>query len=75
MGVRSFLTAFHLSLLEKAAEKVVSEDVFLGLRGINEDNPRWTALLRMLDHPYGSKVWIMQEVVVSQKMHICYGGL
>jgi hypothetical protein len=29
----------------------------------------------MLNHPYWARVWIVQEVVVSQKVHICYGGL
>lgn len=56
--------AFFVTLLGKSAEDV-SEEVFLGLTAINEDNPRCAALSRMLNNPYWARVWIVQEVVVS----------
>lgn len=45
-----------------------------GLKRIRDDNPKWKALERMLVNPYWSRVWIVQEIVVSRQVHIRYGG-
>ncbi|KAK1751248.1 heterokaryon incompatibility protein-domain-containing protein [Echria macrotheca] len=47
----------------------------MGLKRINDANPKWAALKRMLENPYWSRVWIVQEIVASRKVHIRYGGL
>lgn len=36
--------------------------------------PRWNALIDLFYNPYFSRVWVVQEVVVSQKVHLYYGG-
>ena len=45
-----------------------------GLKKIRDDNPKWTALGRMLENLYWSRVWIVQEIVVSRQVDIWYGG-
>ncbi len=45
-----------------------------GLKKIRDDNPKWTAFGRMLENPYWSRVWIVQEIVVSRQVDIWYGG-
>ncbi len=45
-----------------------------GLKRINDSNPKWRALGSMLDNEYWSRVWIVQEIVVSRQVDILYGG-
>jgi hypothetical protein len=45
-----------------------------GLKRIRDGNPKWAALKRMLENPYWSRVWIVQEIVVSRQADIFYGG-
>ncbi|KAK4115532.1 hypothetical protein N656DRAFT_795261 [Canariomyces notabilis] len=45
-----------------------------GLKRIRDGNPKWAALKRMLENPYWSRVWIVQEIVVSHQVDIFYGG-
>jgi len=45
-----------------------------GLKRINDKNPKWTAIGSMLENEYWSRVWIVQEIVVSRQVDILYGG-
>ncbi len=45
-----------------------------GLKSITDDDPKWTALGRVLENPYWSRVWIVQEIVVSREVDVLYGG-
>jgi hypothetical protein len=62
-----------VTLLNLASIKPLSQAQFLGHRSVNDDNPKWIAMNRMLNHRYWSRVWIVQEVAVSRKVHINYG--
>ena len=47
--------------------------VFTGLFKTNDVNPKWRALARMLENPYWSRVWVVQEIVAARQVHIRYG--
>jgi len=42
--------------------------------GIGTKSVFWPALFDLLNHPYWSRVWIIQEIAVARTVHIYYGG-
>ncbi|PMD62302.1 HET-domain-containing protein [Hyaloscypha bicolor E] len=54
---------------------LIAEEGDLAIRkDIDAPNPKWTAVRRLLYHPYWSRVWVIQEVAVAKVVHIIYGG-
>ncbi|KAK4122210.1 hypothetical protein N657DRAFT_494594 [Parathielavia appendiculata] len=35
---------------------------------------RWLALGDMMEHPYFTRIWIVQEVAANENVHVVYGG-
>jgi len=35
---------------------------------------RWLALGNMMEHPYFTRVWMVQEIAVNRNVHVVYGG-
>ncbi|KAI1182260.1 putative heterokaryon incompatibility protein [Nemania serpens] len=44
------------------------------LTELNIENPGWSALTKLINHDYWSRSWVIQEVAVSKKIIISYGG-
>src|SRR6266516_3748435 len=38
------------------------------------DSPSWLALIELFNHPWFSRVWVIQEVAVASKVRLIYGG-
>ncbi|KAI0389617.1 putative heterokaryon incompatibility protein [Xylariaceae sp. FL0594] len=38
------------------------------------ESPRWPALCRLMRHDYWSRCWVIQEIAVSRKIVLFYGG-
>lgn len=45
-----------------------------GLFRLGSREPGWQEFLNFLSHPYWSRMWILQEIVLSKKPIIAYGG-
>ncbi|KAK3353879.1 heterokaryon incompatibility protein-domain-containing protein [Lasiosphaeria hispida] len=45
-----------------------------GLKRINDNSPKWKALCLLLENEYWSRVWIVQEIVVSRQVDIFFSG-
>lgn len=37
------------------------------------DTPSWHALVRMLSHPYFTRIWVVQELATAPKIYLTYG--
>lgn len=46
---------------------------YLGLPGV--DSEKWTKLTDFLNFPWFGRVWVIQEVALSQHAHVAIGGL
>ena len=46
----------------------------LPLNKLNIDSPAWPSLVNLINHDYWTRYWIYQEVAVSKKVIISYGG-
>ncbi|KAI1111155.1 putative heterokaryon incompatibility protein [Nemania sp. NC0429] len=44
------------------------------LTELNIENPSWSALTRLINHDYWSRSWVIQEIAVSKKIILSYGG-
>ncbi|KAI1198955.1 putative heterokaryon incompatibility protein [Nemania serpens] len=44
------------------------------LTELNIENPSWAALTKLINHDYWSRSWVIQEIAVSKKIIISYGG-
>jgi len=40
---------------------------------INDDDAAWLAFRKLLNHPYWTRVWVVQEIVVAQLADVYYG--
>jgi len=41
---------------------------------VGSQSPRWLAFFNLLNHPYWTRVWIIQEVAAATHINIFYGG-
>jgi hypothetical protein len=41
---------------------------------IKEENSKWLALRRLMNHGYWKRAWVIQEVVMAKSVHINYAG-
>lgn len=46
----------------------------LSLMNLNIENPSWPALNRLIKHDYWARCWVIQEIAVSKKVIVSYGG-
>ncbi|PMD44817.1 putative heterokaryon incompatibility protein [Hyaloscypha variabilis F] len=46
----------------------------LPLNKLNIDSPAWPALINLIKHDYWLRCWIIQEIAVSKKVIVSYGG-
>ncbi|KAF5133336.1 Heterokaryon incompatibility protein 6, OR allele [Metarhizium anisopliae] len=46
----------------------------MSLMELNIESPGWTALTRLVNHDYWARCWVIQEIAVSKKVIISYGG-
>jgi hypothetical protein len=46
----------------------------LPLMKLNIDSPAWPALIKLIKHDYWLRCWIIQEIAVSKKVIVSYGG-
>ncbi|KAH8672140.1 heterokaryon incompatibility protein-domain-containing protein [Tricladium varicosporioides] len=53
---------------------VIEKDDLANRKDLSTPNPKWAAVRQLLYHPYWSRVWVIQEVVVAKVVHIIYGG-
>jgi hypothetical protein len=51
-----------------------SEEALLLPTLINDDNAEWLAFRKLLSHPYWTRVWVVQEIVVARAAHVYYGN-
>ena len=47
--------------------------MFEGLNIVKSKRRQWAALLKMLQHPWFERVWVVQEVALSTKVQVRYG--
>ncbi|KHN96000.1 Heterokaryon incompatibility [Metarhizium album ARSEF 1941] len=46
----------------------------MSLMELNIESPGWRALARLVGHGYWTRCWVIQEIAVSKKVIISYGG-
>ncbi|TWU70689.1 hypothetical protein ED733_001271 [Metarhizium rileyi] len=46
----------------------------LSLMELNIESPGWTALTKLINQDYWARCWVIQEIAVSKKVIILYGG-
>ncbi|OAQ59386.1 heterokaryon incompatibility protein [Pochonia chlamydosporia 170] len=46
----------------------------LPLMNLNIENPSWPALNKLVRHDYWARCWVIQEIAVSKKVIVSYGG-
>ncbi|PQE15314.1 Heterokaryon incompatibility protein [Rutstroemia sp. NJR-2017a BVV2] len=51
-----------------------SDEELKKILNIGSNSPGWPAFLNFLNHPYWTRVWIIQEVAVATNLYISYGG-
>ncbi|PQE21754.1 heterokaryon incompatibility protein [Rutstroemia sp. NJR-2017a BBW] len=51
-----------------------SDEELKKILNIGSNSPGWPAFCNFLDHPYWTRVWIIQEVAVATNLYISYGG-
>jgi hypothetical protein len=59
---------------QNSRNKGTSDKTLLLPTLLNDDNAEWLAFRKVLSHPYWTRVWVVQEIVVARKAHVYYGG-
>ncbi|EWG55351.1 hypothetical protein FVEG_17510 [Fusarium verticillioides 7600] len=56
-------------------EDPVNDETLANLGLPAQESPTWVALIKMLDLPYFSRVWIVQEIAVAKSYRILWGSI
>ncbi|KAH8599239.1 heterokaryon incompatibility protein-domain-containing protein [Bisporella sp. PMI_857] len=62
-------------LMQLVSEEHLYTSEELYRRVMTSTNPGWFALNEMLEHPWFSRVWVIQEVSAAATVHIMYGNV
>jgi hypothetical protein len=68
LAVEMLMTIFSRRMLLSTSLDDLYREFFI------KGNPAWNSMVKLFQHPWFSRVWIVQEVAVGTTVHVMYGN-